>query len=232
MAEEKTQKNLGSQELGPKKGPPGADPRKKSTGFVLPSPHQEEEGRDGFLRRLIPVGTATPGRSIKLRDLFTLSGIVECDPTVTTVTASVVTTTETDLASLRFFKDEFHRNIAIRITASGTYTSDGTRTVTLRIGRSLAPTTEWNSMVSTAASTTDAPWNLTWTGIVATIGASGTLEAQMQGRINNVNKDDANNAAVAFDTTVTNVLALTAQWSASNAGNSITIRQFTIEILN
>ena len=196
------------------------------------SSKSQDEGRDPFYRRVIPVGTATPGRAIKLRDLATVPVVVESDPTVTTVTASTVSTTETDLASFRFFKDEFYREIAIRITAIGTYTSDGTRTMTLRIGRALAPTTEWNSMISTAAVTTNAPWHLVWYGIVGTIGASGTLEAQMTGKINNVNKDDANAATVAFPTTATLIIALTAQWSANDAGNSISLRQFIVETLN
>ena len=196
---------------------------------VLP-PFLEPE-RDALYRRMVPVETATPGRSIKLRDLFTLGGTLVADATGVTVTASVVSTTETDLKSFRFFKDEFYRGMLIKITAFGTYTSDGTRTVTLKIGNGLAPTTEWNSAVSTAASTTDAPWHIEWYGIIGTIGASGTVEAQMRSKINNVNKDDANNATIALNTRQTNNFALTATWSANNSGNAITVRQWIVEVL-
>lgn len=203
---------------------------------------QPEEGRvdqstpndieDFYNRRLLPIETPNVGRSVKQRDLFTLSGAVSVSSTVTTVTASVVSTTETNLATFMFLKDEWHPGMLVRLTARGTYTSDGTRTVTLKVGAGTAPTTEWNSMASTAASTTNAPWNLVWTGIVGTIGASGTLEAQMTGRINNVNKDDANAATVTLVTNASLTLALTATWSANDANNSITIRQFFVEILN
>ena len=51
-------------------------------------------------------------------------------------------------------------------------------------------------------------------------------------KINNINKDDANNATVAFNTQLDNTIGLTATWSASDAGNSITLRQFIVEILD
>src|SRR3990167_126363 len=149
-----------------------------------------------LLRALIPINTATTGRPVKLRDLFNISGSVASDSTVVTV------------------------------TATGIVTCDATRTVVLRIGSGLAPTTEWNSMTNVAGALTDAPWNLTWIGIVTTLGASGTIEGQMTGAINNVGKDDANTAAVALATNTAITVALTADWSANTAGNSISVRQW------
>lgn len=196
------------------------------------SPEQVSKSRDPLFRMVIPTNTPTVGRSVKLRNLFSLSGTVAVSSTPVTVTASTVSTTETDLASFRFFKNEFHVGMVIRITALGTYTSDGTRTVTIRLGQGTAPVTEWNSMVSTAASTTNNQWNLTWHGIITAIGSSGTLEAQMVGCINNVLKNDPNSATVAFDTTLDRTIGLTATWSANNISNSITLRQFIVEILH
>jgi hypothetical protein len=193
---------------------------------------EETQNLNEFRLPLFPVNTPMVGRQVKLRDLFTLSGTVSVSSTTTTVSTDSHTTTETNLATFGFLPDEFHVGMAVRITAIGTYTSDGTRTVTVRVGNGTAPTTEWNSMASTAAITTNAPWHLQWTGIIATLGALGTLEAQMVGKINNVNKDDANTAAVAINTTTARTFAITAQWSATDAGNSITIRQLLIEILN
>lgn len=184
-----------------------------------------------FTRALVPPNTATIGRSVKLRNLFTLSGVVASNSTVVTVTAAGSSGNETDLKSFTFFQNEWHVGMCVRVTANGVITDDGTRTCTLRIGTGLAPTTEWNSMTSTAATVTDAPWHLTWQGIVTTLGASGTLEAQMQGDINRVNKDDPNTATVTLSSTTTITLALTADWSDITAGNSISIRQWLIEIL-
>ena len=194
--------------------------------------HQEEEGRAALHRRFIPITVSTVGRSIKLRDKFILSGVVASDSTVVSVTADGSSGNETDLKSFKFFANEWHVGMVVRITASGVITDDGTRTCTLRIGSGLAATTEWNSMTSTAATVTNAPWHLTWTGIVTTIGSSGTLEAQMNGKINNVNKDDANTAAVALNTQSSITIALTADWSANTANNSISVRQWLVEVLN
>lgn len=204
----------------------------------MPETTPKEEQSGGPLNtvpdelRVVPVQVATVGRSAKLRDVFTLGGTLVSDSTVVTVTADGSSGNQTDLKSFRFFPNEWYPGLTVRITAVGVITDDGTRTCALRIGSGLAPTTEWNSMTSTAATVTNAPWSLTWIGIVTTIGPSGTLEAQMQGKINNVNKDDPNTAAVAFDTTTGITIALTADWSASNANNSISIRQWIVELLN
>jgi len=180
---------------------------------------------------LIPVEIATVGRSIKLRDDFVLSGAVASDSTVVTVTAAGSAGAQTDFKSFRFFPNEWHMGMVVRITATGVITDDGTRTCAIRIGSGLAPTTEWNSMTSTAATVTNAPWHLVWIGIVTTIGSSGTLEAQMIGDINRINKDDPNTAAVALATNTAITVALTADWDGTDAGNSISICQFLIEIL-
>lgn len=195
-----------------------------------PSLPVQDPKRDDL--RVVPVEVSTVGRSAKLRDVFTLGGTLASNSTVVTVTAAGSGGNETDLKSFRFFPNEWYVGLTIRITAAGVITDDGTRTCTLRIGSGLATTTEWNSMTSTAATVTDAPWSLTWTGIVTTLGASGTLEAQMQGKINNVNKDDPNTAAVAFATTTGITIALTADWSRNDAGNSISVRQWIVELLN
>lgn len=197
------------------------------------SPPQVDEGRDLFYRRLIPPETSTVGRSLKLRDLFTLAGTVVSDPTVVTVTAAGSSGNQTDLKSFKLFPNEWHVGMLVRITATGVITDDGTRVCKLSLGSGLAAShTEWNSMTSTAATVTNAPWHLVWYGIVTTLGASGTLEAQMLGDINRVNKDDPNTAAVALNTPTSITIALTADWSGSDAGNSISVRQWLVEVLN
>lgn len=195
--------------------------------FVFATPPEEDDSR-----RVVPISISTVGRSIKLRDVFTLAGTIEVDSALVTVTAASGGTI-TDLKSFTFFPNELHLNSLIRISALGTYTSDGTRVVKITVGSGLAAShTEWNSMTSTAAVTTNQPWNLQWTGIVATIGPSGTLEAQMLGSINNVSKNDPNTATLAIATTGAVVVALTADWDGTDAGNTVTIRQFLIEVLN
>ena len=122
--------------------------------------------------------------------------------------------------------------MCVRISASGVITDDGTRVCKLSLGSGLAAAhTEWNSMTSTSATVTNSPWHLQWIGIVTTLGASGTLEAQMQGDINRVNKDDPNTAAVVLATDTAVTIALTADWDGSDAGNSLSIRQWLVEVL-
>lgn len=199
---------------------------KESQSFFTPQDDTPVYRQKFFLAGSSGSGTAN-------RQPISLAKCIVSSPTVTTVSTDSNTTVETNLATIVLTSPEIDLvNKVIRITALGTYTSDGTRIVTVRVGSGTAPTTEWNSMVSTAAVTTNIPWNLIWTGIVASIGSSGTLEAQMVGSINNVSKNDANSATVALNTTATLTIALTAQWSAVTAGNSITVRQFIVEILN
>jgi len=195
-------------------------------------PHQAVEGEDYFNRRLIPVQTATVGRSIKLRDKFTLSGAVASDSTVVTVTAAGSSGNQTDLKSFKFFPNEWHVGMVVRITARGVITDDGTRVCKLSVGSGLAAAhTEWNSMTSTSATVTNSPWHLEWIGVVTTIGSSGTFETQMTGDINRVNKDDPNTAAVALATNTGITIALTADWDGTDAGNSLSIRQWCVEVL-
>lgn len=194
-------------------------------------PQIEEFVVSSINRRLFPVNTPLPGRSVKMKDVFIFSGATSVSGTVTTVSN---TATETNLATFTFLPDEFHVGMTIRIYASGVYstTAGANRTVTIRVGSGNAPTTEWNSMASTAADVTNVSWHLWWTGIVTAIGTSGTIEAQMQGKINNVNKDDPNTGTVSIDTTGSRIFALTAQWSGAATGDTISIRQFLVEILN
>lgn len=195
-------------------------------------PFSQPEDEALTLQDLIPVEIATVGRSIKLRDDFVLSGAVASDPTVVTVTAAGSSGAITDLKSFKFFPNEWHVGMVVRITATGVITDDGTRVCKLSLGSGLAAAhTEWNSMTSTAATVTNAPWHLTWLGVVTTIGSAGTLEAQMIGDINRVNKDDPNTAAVTLVTNTIITIALTADWDGTDAGNSLSIRQWIVEIL-
>lgn len=215
------------------------EPEPKKAAEELPVPNADIANE--INNRLIPSNRSSSnqrisketqvGNSVKLRNLFALSGAVASEATVVSVTAAGSSGNETDLKSFRFYGYEFHVGMLIRITAIGVYSSDGTRTVTLRIGSGLAPTTEWNSATSTAASTANAPWHITWYGIVASLGTSGTLEAQMISKINNVNKDDANSATVAINTQTGFTVAFTADWDGTDANNSISVRQWVVEII-
>lgn len=206
--------------------------KKKQTGATAVF-FSENGTTGGQLNRVLhPINEPMVRRSAKLRDNFVVGGTSSVSTTTTTVSTDSHGTTETNLTTYTLNAGELYKKMVLRLTATGTYTSDATRTVTVRVGSGSAPTTEWNSMSTTAAAATNAPWSLTFYGIVATIGTSGTLEAQLLGNMNNVSKNDANTATVSINTTGQITVAVTAQWSDTTAGNSLTMRQMVLEILN
>ena len=187
--------------------------------FIIPS---EEKISELYKKRFFPRDTS--------RNSFTFSRTLNSSPTVTTVAS---TASETDLASIVILANENRLYTTFKIYAAGVYSTlaGGNATVAIRVGLGAAPTTEWNIMTTTAADVTNVAWHLNWTGIITVIGTSGTLEAQLQGKTNNVNKDDPNTATVTFNTTIRNTIGITADWTASDASNTISIRQFICEII-
>lgn len=174
----------------------------------------------------VPVTSRRSG----IDQMFDWQGFVVANGTVTTVSNEAA---ETLLESINLTGITWHVGQVIRITAHGVYsTVSGTPTVVIRVGLGAAPITEWNSMTSTAAAVTNVSWNLQFIGVVTAIGSSGTIEAQLSGRINNVLKDDPNTATVTFNTTTAPIVSISADWSAADASNSISIRSFVLEIIN
>lgn len=189
-----------------------------------------ESPTDVVNRRLVPVNTATVGRSIKLRDLDTISGTLVADSTPVSVTA--VSNSEADLKSFTFFPNELHKGLCIRITARGTWIAPDIKQLVIRIGSGLAPVTEWQRMTATGGTST-AGWSLVWIGIVATIGTSGTLESQFTGIMSNNHLDDPNESTFTIDTTANLTIGLTAQWTNVDfSRNTMSVRQWIVEVLH
>lgn len=167
-------------------------------------------------------------RGNRLDNNVVLSGVTKSDYTVTTVAATV---TETSLNSYSIPANTLAANRAIRVTATGTYsTANGTDTVALKpkVGG-----TAWHTITSTAAGVTNAQWSLSWLIVARTLGASGDAESQLPlAFINSVFKADPATAVKTIDTTASKTVEITATWSANTAGNTISIRQFVVEVLN
>lgn len=191
----------------------------------------QETPQDFYNRRIIPVNTATVGRSIKLRNTFCLSGVVDVLTTPVTVAE---TTTETDLYSFRFSRDEWHPEMILRFSFSGVYSNtNGVDTFDLKVKMTdSGGATTYSTITSTAAAVTNVGFNGIWTGIIYTIGSSGTIQPDLIGRMNNVNKVEADSATVAINTQRTQTFSLTITWSANTAGNTAAIRQALLEVLN
>lgn len=84
--------------------------------------------------------------------------------------------------------------------------------------------------VAAGTGVTNRSWRIVFTGVVRTIGATGTLSGSGKLIINNGASEvvtgvaicKSTNSSVTIDTTATTTLNLTLQWSASSASNTAT----------
>lgn len=204
--------------------------RQEATARVPTIPLDLGPQQTDFNRALIPINTATIGRTVKLRDLFTTSGTVNVLITPVTVTTTI---TETTLFSFKFNKDEFHPKMALRFTFSGVYSNtNGADTFSLKIKMTNTSATTYSTITSTAGAVTNADFSGLWGGTIYTVGSSGTIQPNLVGRINNVNKVAAAASTSTLDTTKDETFSLTCTWTANTAGNTLTIRQAWLEIIN
>lgn len=220
---------------------------------ILASPYDQGLFQADFVNRKIrtvPVQAiaSSTRKFMKLHPDFLLSGVLESISSETQVLGSAGATT---LATYTIPLNSISRNYAgsatssgskdwrntgnvFRITASGMYTTDdGTSTVAIacKVG-----STTYHTITTTAGTISNAPWRIEWVFTVKTIGASGKAFSYASAKTNNVNKDSVQTTAggVTIDTTVSpgQAISLTATWSSGDSGDSITIRQFLIELLN
>ena len=196
--------------------------------------------------RVLPgVNIATSTKKfLKLSPDFLISGVLECDATVTSVDGDPGT--EATLNSYAIPLNMISRNLgdtaatsgrdfrkagnAFRVRAAGRYTTDdaaSTVALALKVG-----STTYHTITTTAATVTNAPWMIDWFFIVSAIGASGTAESYASAKTNNINKDAASTATITIDTTAAQTISLTATWTGGSAGDDISIRQFSVELLN
>jgi len=192
-----------------------------------------------------PFGTAISSATrkfLKVDPAFYPSGVLECDATVTTVAGDVG---ETTLNSYQIPLNTISRNYTgagssglffrkagntFRITARGIYTTDDATAnvaIKLKIG-----STTYHTITTTGATVTNTPWNIDWLVIVPTIGSTGTAESQVVANTNNVKKDSASTSTQTIDTTANQTISLTATWASGDAGDTISIRQFVVELIN
>lgn len=179
------------------------------------------------------VATATSTRKfLKIHPDFLVSGVLEADATITTTAAA----TETTLNSYTVPLNSISRNDSntekagnvFRIWAAGTYgTNNGVDTCSIRLK---VGSTTYHTITTTAGIVTDVPWYINWTIIISATGASGTAESFAESRFNNLNKDSGSTATRTIDTTADQTISITEQWA--DAGNTISIRQFMVELLN
>lgn len=74
------------------------------------------------------------------------------------------------------------------------------------------------------ANATDAPWSIEFTWTVRSHGQNGTLIAHTRGLFNS-EPDDSDSSEQSIDTTTAVDLSFDVEWSAADAGNSVTLEQ-------
>jgi hypothetical protein len=126
----------------------------------------------------------------------------------------------------------------LRVTARGIYSTAASGTGTLAHNLKLGATTVL-AFGPTGLNTglTNRVWVLEALLTCRTAGGSGTLAVQGDLRLNISAvawgaEPGSNAAAVTVDTTATLAISLTAAFSVANAANSLTMTNFTVEVLN
>lgn len=167
-------------------------------------------------------------------------------------TAVANTTTETIIVpDTPFAANYFYQGRTIRASLwgviSNVVTAVPTVTVRVRVGAATLSAT-WVSASGALAANATANTNLTWHGefelVCRTAGTGGTGFVSGQLWLPNLTAGNAVGnvgypnlipisapAAGTLNTTISNVMSISAQWSAANAANSITVNRYTLEAL-
>ncbi|MDQ3232675.1 MAG: hypothetical protein M3Q07_12725 [Pseudobdellovibrionaceae bacterium] len=142
-------------------------------------------------------------------------------PVVSTVVANTVT--ETAIVSNNLPANSLAVAQTLHLLLLGRYSTANaidTLTIRFKIGG-----TTLLAIVSTAAAVTNAPLSADLTGTTRTIGTSGTFWSFVQATINNLLKNATATAATTINTTTALALSVTAQWSAADPGNTLSLDQ-------
>ena len=148
------------------------------------------------------------------------------------------TTTETAFASSGSIPaNTLAAGSVVRIKLWGTY---GTTVVSpnltgkLKIGSQALLNT---GALSAAINLSNAGWFADASIVVQSIGGSGVIDAQgfaefASAATTGLSVNVPNTSTFTVDTTTTQAITVTIQWSAANAANTITLRQMIVEVLN
>jgi hypothetical protein len=142
------------------------------------------------------------------------------------------TTTETTFStgSYTIPADAMQTKTCIRVTAGGRHSSTGTPSVNFRLKLgtnsviSVGPTNTLNNATNRA-------WRFEALMFITSTGASGVVKGNGHQTLNTGTDAFAMRGnGVAVDTTIARDVALTVQWGAASASNTITLESFVVEI--
>jgi len=146
-------------------------------------------------------------------------------------------TTETAFASsYTIAAGALRAGSVIRIRMFGTYGTDGVLAPTIQGKLKLGSTAVLDTgSVTAVVSATNRGWSAEGQIIVQSIGTSGAIDAQGQMQFSTAATaalaiNMSNTATFTVDTTSTLSVSLTVQWGTADTDNTITLRQFVVEI--
>lgn len=164
-----------------------------------------------------------------------VSGVVFANTTIQGGDTVANTTSETNFASnYSIPANDCQPGRVFRVTAQGLYSTAGTApTLNMRVkfGTTVLVASGTNT---TSASAVSREWRLEFQLTCISTGVSGSVEAggtftRFSSTVASVLWELRNAATVTVDTTATQTLQISAQWSAASASNTITMRQLIIE---
>lgn len=131
-----------------------------------------------------------------------------------------------------------HIGRVIRVYASGTYGTHSAGTVTLQLKLKVGTITVLDfGTITTAINIAARRWRVEAVLTVVAVGASGSFECAGMARIPTANDDVTASlpnvgSTTTLDTTVAQTIQISAQHGASQAANTIVLREFVLEVLN
>jgi hypothetical protein len=81
-------------------------------------------------------------------------------------------------------------------------------------------------------SVTNTPFRLEFTTTVRSVGESGSIISYGDIQCDNLSLSTANTAVTIIDTTTSNIMTITGQWSAADAANTLTLQQGYTDAIN
>ena len=163
-------------------------------------------------------------QSTEQRAVITSGSII----TATTTVANTVTETTAFTATIP--ANELHVGQVIRARVLGFYSTHNasvTFTARWKIGGTTVITT-----TSVAANVTNAPIEMEFTFTVRSIGSSGTVIAYSQAEFDNTGKSAASTGTTTVNTTTSNNIILTIEWSVADPGSTLSVTQGYAKFIN
>ncbi len=142
------------------------------------------------------------------------------------VTSSVTvanTTTETTVYTANIDPNELVVGKVIEVKLQGIYStanSADTFNVNVYLDGSLVAT-----ITSDPKQVTGAEFDIQFLSTIRSVGASGTARTFLYAHVADVDKSVASNALAPIDTTITNTITVSIQWSSATAGDTLTLQQ-------